>query len=308
MSIVSIPCYQLAPHPLLARVSMLPALQEREQRLGNKDGSKRESHKEKAAELGEDITSLIESIKCHGVREPLKVVADGDGFLVADGRHRLYAAKAAGLDAVPCVAIDEADVTNVVLDAVNRRHMSKSARAYLGVLCHPEVATGAEARQKAGKKAPSAQNAEGLKGNSAQNAEFFTTEKLAQKVGVSSRLIDEAVWLYKAFQEKKSLRDKWEPSVWVSSLSSVRAGVLSPTSNPAEADDEDEQAKLKRAQLEARRNAERVCKALSDSKKHLQKWETLDEVQQLKVTQYAEQFAANLPEPVRDAMRKALNS
>jgi ParB family chromosome partitioning protein len=49
----------------------------------------------------DELDSLTESVKNHGVLQPLVVRATGDGFQLIAGERRLRAAQAAGLDEVP---------------------------------------------------------------------------------------------------------------------------------------------------------------------------------------------------------------
>jgi ParB family chromosome partitioning protein len=54
----------------------------------------------------EELASLSESIKTHGVLQPLVVRQTSDGYQLVAGERRLRAAKAAGLDAVPVRVVD----------------------------------------------------------------------------------------------------------------------------------------------------------------------------------------------------------
>ena len=55
-----------------------------------------------------ELRELSESIKAHGVLQPLLVRKQGDGFEIIAGERRYQAAKLAGLAEVP-VTIKEAD-------------------------------------------------------------------------------------------------------------------------------------------------------------------------------------------------------
>jgi ParB family chromosome partitioning protein len=54
----------------------------------------------------EELSSLSESIKNHGILQPLVVRPMDDGFQLIAGERRLRAAKAAGLEAVPVRVVD----------------------------------------------------------------------------------------------------------------------------------------------------------------------------------------------------------
>ncbi|MBC7239606.1 MAG: ParB N-terminal domain-containing protein, partial [Chloroflexi bacterium] len=50
-----------------------------------------------------DLAGLAETIREHGVLQPLGVVREGDAYRVIYGHRRRDAAIVAGLDRVPCV-------------------------------------------------------------------------------------------------------------------------------------------------------------------------------------------------------------
>src|SRR5689334_2546615 len=54
----------------------------------------------------EELASLSESIKNHGVLQPLVVRPVDDGYQLIAGERRLRAARAAGLEAVPVRVVD----------------------------------------------------------------------------------------------------------------------------------------------------------------------------------------------------------
>lgn len=59
-----------------------------------------------------DITELSESIKENGIMQNLTVIDDNDGtYTVIIGHRRLAAARAAGLDKVPCIVVDMDEAT-----------------------------------------------------------------------------------------------------------------------------------------------------------------------------------------------------
>jgi ParB/RepB/Spo0J family partition protein len=56
-----------------------------------------------------EITALAQSIKEHGVLQPILVVQDGDRYKVIAGERRLRASKAAGLDRIPARVLSTND-------------------------------------------------------------------------------------------------------------------------------------------------------------------------------------------------------
>lgn len=57
----------------------------------------------------QELEGLAQSIKQYGIRQPLSVVRRADNeFEVISGERRLRAAKALGLEKVPCIVLDEA--------------------------------------------------------------------------------------------------------------------------------------------------------------------------------------------------------
>lgn len=60
----------------------------------------------------EELTSLAETIKEHGIRQPLSIAqstTDTDKYEVISGERRLRAAKLAGLSKVPCIILSSSD-------------------------------------------------------------------------------------------------------------------------------------------------------------------------------------------------------
>jgi len=75
----------------------------------------------------EEIASLAESIKEHGIMHPLVVRPYGDGYQIISGRQRHRAARLAGLTEVPCtvVDVDDTKAEMMLIDAnVQTRHLT----------------------------------------------------------------------------------------------------------------------------------------------------------------------------------------
>jgi ParB family transcriptional regulator, chromosome partitioning protein len=88
----------------------------------------------------EELASLSESIKSHGVLQPLVVRQTNDGYQLIAGERRLRAAKVAGLDAVPVRVVDFNDqqvleaalVENIQRTDLNPIEKAHGFKEYLG--------------------------------------------------------------------------------------------------------------------------------------------------------------------------------
>ena len=83
----------------------------------------------------EAMTRTVESIAQYGVLAPLiaRPRPDGDGYEIISGHRRQYAAKLAGLDALPVIVRDMDDdaATILMVDSnLQREHISPSERAF----------------------------------------------------------------------------------------------------------------------------------------------------------------------------------
>jgi hypothetical protein len=100
----------------------------------------------------EQWRTFLQSVRAHGVREPLRLLPGTSTVL--DGRHRLKAAKVAGLPEVPVVDApvgpDESPLLYLLECALAHRHLTQSQRAMLAVEVEQEEARAARERQKAG--------------------------------------------------------------------------------------------------------------------------------------------------------------
>ncbi|MEI6605133.1 MAG: hypothetical protein WCP35_07475 [Verrucomicrobiota bacterium] len=220
-----VPLNKLSFHPKLQRVTMLPDLIERETALGLKAGKGRNDHKDHAGELDLEYQANIDSVADHGILNPIKVVQDAKGnWLIADGRHRVeYARKVAATSyadpvrnahalslaivGIPCEEVQPEDVDTIILTALKHRNYSKGALAYLAVLMQPEVA-------------------KAISGKHRNSSSAISAEEMAKKSGVSERMMEYAIRLYKTFAERDDARVIFEPSIWVgASLDRLIGGV-----------------------------------------------------------------------------------
>lgn len=282
-------------HPLLQRVAMLPDLIDRETKLGNAQGKSRAAHKAAAADMEHDFDALIVSIRKHGIREKIKVVKGPKGYLIVDGRHRMEAVREIihrhgsthcpmalrfRDQGVPCELVAEEEVASIIQDAVTRRHMTKGARAYLAVLMKPEVATEADKRKKATQFGGSALNAE-------PQPSALSAEALAKQAGVSPRLIEDAIALYRLFEKRRDLRKKFEDAIWVGAgLAKLRAGIDGYLATGEEPDETPETPEAHEKRMSLKRYDESATRWV-EVKLSLKHWEIISSTHREELIEHA---------------------
>jgi hypothetical protein len=304
-----IPLTDLKFHPLLKRVAMLPALIERETKLGNAQGKSRAAHKAAAEEMAHDFAALVESISRHGVRERIKVLITPKGRVIVDGRHRYEAAvkvatmsyaepereaiaRKLATDGIPCEIVSEGDVVPIIMDAVTRRHMSKGARAYLAVLMEPGVAT----EEKRG----------GDRSKTAANAVLLTAAELSKRAGVSLRLVEYAVKIFRIFESRGDIRKKFEDAIWVGAgLEKLLAGIEGFMATGKESDEEPETPAEAKARI-AQERVETALKVWTSMNTSLKFWDTMPTDGRKEITTRAANAIREAPGEFREALTKAL--
>lgn len=147
--------------------------------------------------------SLVVSIHEQGLLEPVKITEDGR---VVDGRHRLRAAREAGLEMIECQVVPEERVGEIALATLcERRHLV--TRGQLAYAAYPLFERGhREAQQR---------NAELIRRGArpAANGGGATVEKYADQVGVGAELFRQSARLHAMFDERPELREEWEPKI-----------------------------------------------------------------------------------------------
>lgn len=300
----------LSFHPLLKRVGLLPQLIKREQEMGKAQGKNRAAHKMSAEEMTNDFESLIASIAKHGIREKIKVVKTKQGlYQIVDGRHRFEAAhevirRFIGLEGkvfvdvaamaqkmadhgLPCEEVQEDDAVPIIMDAVNRRHLSKGARAYLAVMMHRE-----NLKDGAGRKSRSDCG--------------ITAPELAVESGASLRLTEEALALHKIFTAREDLRKRFEDAIWVGAgLMKLSAGIQAYMKTGEEPDEEPETEAQKKNRLAVERVETALQKWVGVTTAFKQ-WETIPLDGRETITKAATETVLALPEAVRQAISDSL--
>lgn len=214
--VVDLPTVRLSMHPVLDRVMLVPdAVRTLRETSDDKD------NREKADDLASDWQAWIDEIRENGIMEPLRVVVEGDRYLVVEGRHRLEAASQIGLATVPCIVVEPSDILALAEGTIRgRRHWTKSQRAWFAVLMHPEIA--AEGRSGGDRK--SARTEYGL----------ISNEDLATRYGISLGLIEVGIWVFRTLEKYSHLRVKYESRLWGGQgLPGLKQGLIAETNTAA---------------------------------------------------------------------------
>ena len=70
----------------------------------------------------ENIAHLSESIREHGVLEPVLVRKNGEEYILISGERRLRAALLAESETIPCITVEEDEVDSAVLSIIENLH------------------------------------------------------------------------------------------------------------------------------------------------------------------------------------------
>lgn len=152
-----------------------------------------------------ELRALAEDIEARGIDQPLIVTTtDADGtkqagtYFLLDGRHRLAAARQAGLAKVPVVLRDDADPAGIVLGTLTqRRHFNKGALAYL---CFPVLEATAAAHG-------------GNRRSKSTESTLIGVEDIATRCGFGRDLYFQAKKAHEIFRRRPDLREHFEPLI-----------------------------------------------------------------------------------------------
>jgi hypothetical protein len=169
---------ELKPHPLKKQLPQLPQWQKG----------------------GEAFNALCDDVRVSGIRQPLLIDKDSH---ILDGELRWMAARQLQLAGVPVTVVSEGPATVMLMSLAHRRHLTKSARAYLAF---PLLAAALDESKR--------RRLENLKKNdlpaygAVENA-----ETLAESVGVSRRLFFYAKEIHEIFRKDTEFKELMEPNI-----------------------------------------------------------------------------------------------
>jgi len=216
MNIIKLNPSDCKPHPLLARMAMeketIAYLEANKESDPAKEARRVTALEERKAAR----EAFLYSIASEGIKDAVKAVKTQDGWLIADGRHRLEAATIAG-KMVPAMEISEEDARSFIMNNLAlRRHMKKSNVAWLLLCLHPGLAER--------KQGPNSDASELSRGDHAAAA------------GVSADLVDQAATLWKLTAKNKSKRAQVDAAISAGkSLGGLIAGFTAIAGQPEEA-------------------------------------------------------------------------
>jgi hypothetical protein len=210
-------------------------------------------------------------------------------WTAGEGRYEGYAATARNLAemGLPCELVEESQAVPIIMDAVNRRHLSKGARAYLAVMMHRE-----NIKDGAGRKS--------------RTECGITAPELATEAGVSLRLMEDALSLHKTFMAREDLRKRFEAAIWVGAgLAKLAAGVEAYLNTGSEPDEEPETDEQKQKRLAVER-VETALQKWVGVTTAFKTWETLTPDGKAAVTDAGVAAVLSLPPFVQLSISNAL--
>lgn len=225
-----------------------------------------------------------EDVRANGIKDPLRITR---AKCVVDGELRRLAAVSLRIQRVPCITVPDEEVhTTILRGLVWRRNLTKGQRAYLAVPELKSVLDEGEMRRhknlRKGQQIPEADSVGFGK----------TVALLAQELGFSKDLLEQAQWLHKEFAKDASLQSEWEPKILdledPIGLGAAKAGIAGEDVDQSNRD------------LGALRNA------FSGFKKTRVFWEKLSTVERQQIKDQWETEVADLPATMRKAMKEVL--
>jgi hypothetical protein len=253
------------------------------------------------------MLELAASIAQAGVLQPLLI---DDSGRVGDGRHRLRAARLAGLKFVPCRVLDEGALVEAMLDSeCHRKHRTKTALAYRACIYAEAYAEMGMKRRVQNLKA----GAESPTGYSIPFRENIgKLEDFASKIGVSRETLRDVKSVWDFVHEHpeegptregyESLKHQIEHMVYEEGAGSnairdVIRGVIGRNSQTEE------------GVSQAGRNAKRhvyVTRALKAMDKHFASWEDWGKDMRLHAMKEIHAHVKAWPEDIKAQFRAAL--
>jgi len=177
--------------------------------------------------------AIVASVCEIGILDPLKICKGR----VVDGRDRLRAAKAAGLDEVPTTEVSEDQVADIILHSlVARRHYGKMVRAYVAWPVFASALAKARSRRIENlrhqpKSSQVVENVEPVMITGSRNVSILTAERAAEILGVSKETMKTVEAVHIRFDSHPKLRDEYEAKLLSGEIDWVEFQHASPDSS-----------------------------------------------------------------------------
>ncbi len=160
-----------------------------------------------------EMAALAGDIAGRGIDQPLIVTETDAGgktpgyYYLLDGRHRMLAARQAGIEEVPVIVRPEEDAVGIVIGSlVQRRHYNKGALAYL---CYPVLAAAAEI----GVRNRASHLMQGTKRPKSTESTYGDLEDVCARCGFGRDLYFQARKVHEVFERRPDLREEYEARI-----------------------------------------------------------------------------------------------
>jgi hypothetical protein len=238
-----------------------------------------------------EFISMLEDIRERGFDYPILI---DEQNRIVDGRHRWLIAKQIQLKEIPCEVRHSKEAAEIIVCSIwNRRHYAtKGARAYLvAPLFASVIASGNERRLANLKKGAEAPR------KPIESASVQTVGDLAQKLGCSRDLFEQAVKLRKAFDKAPELQAQFEEKILSGELGlgACLAGIAGKESTQGKSKGKEDQLDL----------FAEVFGTLEKRFKYWSKFNPDDKGEALKAIRRA---VANMPADLRSEFKRAISA
>jgi hypothetical protein len=151
------------------------------------------------------MEQLRHEIQATGIVPPILMTSKHE-IVDADSRERWRAAKALQLDCIPVHIVADADIVSASLNVlIHRRHLTKSALAYLAFpLVKPALE---EAQARAREKLKNAN----VSSSDAQRRTAKTVEEIAEGLGIGTTFLKDARRVHEIFTKDAAFKAQMEP-------------------------------------------------------------------------------------------------
>lgn len=238
----------------------------------------------------QEFLVLVESIRLHGLIEPLIITSDGD---IVDGRHRAAALLTIDRDADAwCMIVAQERAPEIALATLSaRRHLvTKGQLAYVAFPLYRPAYEAVVRRV-----------GEMRRNGVLQSSDQAGVDVLAEQMGVSRDEFLRAAKVHKIFSQHPELRDVWEPRILDThapiGLGAVIAGIAGEAATKGKARPPQRNTALSRWDC-----------SWTELGKHARAWDRWSSEDRDHAAEKVRTTVADLPDPLLDVLRDALRA